>query len=60
MSRQLREIAGRRAVLALRAGYERRAIADSRLWSSVPVLIAELIMDSGPFAPSYRRPVKKS
>ena len=46
MSRQLREIAGRRRVLASRSKYARREIAYSGLWSSVPFLLTELFLDS--------------
>ena len=47
MSRRLREIAARRLTLALLSKYARRDIADNQLWSSGPLLIAELILDVG-------------
>jgi hypothetical protein len=47
MSRQLREIAQRRAELASRAKRERRALAANKLWTSRPFLIAEQLLNIG-------------
>jgi hypothetical protein len=47
MSRQLREIERRRIELASLSRYERWAIAENRLWSSLPFVLAELALDAG-------------
>ena len=47
MDRRLREIAERRAELAIRSKKEREAIANNKLWSSGPVMIAGPLMGLG-------------
>jgi hypothetical protein len=50
MSRALRDIAWRRERLALLTSFERRGIAENRLWSSGPFIAAELLSGTAKFA----------